>query len=245
MLLGMILMSGAASAQVTYDYVGQPITVTVDTATSSGGPAPYTETFPMLGSITLAQALNPNEANQQVVPLAYSFSNTGGPQSGATLSYDPAAVGPPTGSIGTYGNTAYLVPGGANPITSGWAAGYGSLPTLTFYTVGGSITAFDMTFAGFNDYIQESLTLTSSGDSFFGTYCNAHCIGYAAQEEGSNQAGGTWSAVAAPEIDPTSLASGMTLLLGGLLVLRGRLSRGSLWEPTRGPCSHQTQRATI
>lgn len=217
----LLSLPGAASAQVRYDYVGKPITVTVNTATSAGGPAPYTETFPFLGSITLAQALNQNEANQQVVPLSYSFSNTGGPQGGPTLSYDPAAVGPDPGSIGTYGNTSYLVPGGANPITSGWAAGYGSLPTLSFYTVDGSITAFDMTFSGFNDYINEQLTLTSSGDSFSGTYCNAHCIGYAAQEQGSNQVGGAWT-VAAPEIDPASAASGLTLLLGTLLVLRGR-----------------------
>jgi hypothetical protein len=31
-------------------------------------------------------------------------------------------------------------------------------------------------------------------------------------------------AVAAPEIDPTSMASGLTLLLGGLVALRGRRS---------------------
>ena len=100
-----------------------------------------------------------------------------------------------------------------------------------------AVTAFDMTFAGFNDYIDESLTLTSSGDSFFGTYCDAHCIGYAAEEEGSNQIGGTWSKVSsAPEIDPASLASGLTLLLGGLLVLRGRLSR----QPGRGPVDAQS-----
>ena len=35
--------------------------------------------------------------------------------------------------------------------------------------------------------------------------------------------GGSGGAVSAPEIDPASVASGLTLLLGSLLVLRGRL----------------------
>jgi len=38
-------------------------------------------------------------------------------------------------------------------------------------------------------------------------------------------AGGTHSAVAAPEIDSTSAVTGLTLLLGGMAVLRGRKSR--------------------
>jgi hypothetical protein len=33
-------------------------------------------------------------------------------------------------------------------------------------------------------------------------------------------------AIAAPEIDPTSAASGLALLVGGLLVLRGRKQQG-------------------
>lgn len=36
---------------------------------------------------------------------------------------------------------------------------------------------------------------------------------------------GIFTAVQAPEMDPTSAASGLTLLLGGLLVLRGRKSQ--------------------
>jgi hypothetical protein len=131
----------------------------------------------------------------------------------------------PRGLLGLFGPPVHLCAGPRCcelENTSGWAAGYGSLPTLSFCTVDGSITAFDMTFSGFNDYIDEHLTLTSSGDSYSGTYCAAHCIGYAAQEQGSNQVGGTWTQVAAPEIDPASAASGLTLLLGSLLVLRGR-----------------------
>jgi hypothetical protein len=40
---------------------------------------------------------------------------------------------------------------------------------------------------------------------------------------GSGGSGGSGGAVSAPEIDPASVASGLTLLLGSLLVLRGRL----------------------
>lgn len=40
-------------------------------------------------------------------------------------------------------------------------------------------------------------------------------------------AGGAHSVVAAPEIDPTSAVTGLTLLLGGIMVLRGRKSRAT------------------
>jgi hypothetical protein len=36
------------------------------------------------------------------------------------------------------------------------------------------------------------------------------------------------SRIAAPEIDPTSAASGLTLLLGGLAVVRGRTKRATV-----------------
>jgi hypothetical protein len=39
--------------------------------------------------------------------------------------------------------------------------------------------------------------------------------------EGSSTPG-VWQAVPAPEIDPASAASGLTLLFGGLAVMRGR-----------------------
>jgi LPXTG-motif cell wall-anchored protein len=37
---------------------------------------------------------------------------------------------------------------------------------------------------------------------------------------------GAFTATQAPEIDPTSVASGLALLVGGLLVLRGRKQQG-------------------
>ena len=39
---------------------------------------------------------------------------------------------------------------------------------------------------------------------------------------GNAFAGGQQEIIGAPEIDPTSVISGMTLLLGGLTVIRGR-----------------------
>jgi hypothetical protein len=35
--------------------------------------------------------------------------------------------------------------------------------------------------------------------------------------------------VSAPEIDPAGLASGLTLLLGGLFVIQGRRTREKTW----------------
>jgi hypothetical protein len=40
----------------------------------------------------------------------------------------------------------------------------------------------------------------------------------------SNSSVGVWSAAEAPEIDPASAVGGLTLLLGGVAVLRGRRS---------------------
>ena len=47
--------------------------------------------------------------------------------------------------------------------------------------------------------------------------------GFGCGASGSNMKAGVWSsATKAPEIDPASAASGLTLLLGGIAVLRGR-----------------------
>jgi hypothetical protein len=77
----------------------------------------------------------------------------------------------------------------------------------------------------------EALTIGSNGGSSYtfedsggntGTMPQV-CIPYCGIIESS--AGGAWTVTQAPEIDPASAASGLTLLLGGLAVLRGRRMR--------------------
>ncbi|MGA2398342.1 MAG: hypothetical protein ABSG30_09830 [Steroidobacteraceae bacterium] len=60
MLMTMLLL-GAVGAQETLDYTGQPMT---------GNDTNITQ---ITGVVDLAQALNPNEAYQLVVPTYYSF----------------------------------------------------------------------------------------------------------------------------------------------------------------------------
>jgi hypothetical protein len=62
-----------------------------------------------------------------------------------------------------------------------------------------------------------SLSSSGPGDNFYSN--NSQTESYSA-----TGSGGSWAvgAAAAPEIDPTSAYSGLTLLLGGLAVLRGR-----------------------
>jgi hypothetical protein len=63
-----------------------------------------------------------------------------------------------------------------------------------------------------------------------GSCSGARCAGYQIVNAAANvrleSVTGTF--MAAPEIDPTSAASGLALLLGGLIVLRGRRSASSL-----------------
>ena len=70
-LIFILLFALPASAQVTYNYVGAPLAVTV-TGTVGLQPIPTNVT----GSVTLATALNPNQANQVVVPQIFAFNVT-------------------------------------------------------------------------------------------------------------------------------------------------------------------------
>lgn len=50
-------------------------------------------------------------------------------------------------------------------------------------------------------------------------------IGWASEAHEASEASGTGGAVAAPEIDPSGAMAGLSLLAGGLAVLRGRRSK--------------------
>jgi hypothetical protein len=73
-----ILAAMPVGAQVTYDYTGQAMTLTGVAGSASAGSQTYTMSYSVLGDVVLAQALNPNLANQQVVPLATGGSNSAG-----------------------------------------------------------------------------------------------------------------------------------------------------------------------
>lgn len=68
-LIFCLLLSSVAMAQETLDYTGQTLTGTLTGGTQ---PEPILQ---ITGNIVLAQALNPNEANQVVTPESYYFVN--------------------------------------------------------------------------------------------------------------------------------------------------------------------------
>jgi len=101
-----------------------------------------------------------------------------------------------------------------------------SSSSFSFTTVNGVITAWSMNMisgGGPGSYADWSVTSTNAGDSYLytnETFCGQ---GDCASITEKSTVAGTWTAVAnTPEIDPASAASGLTLLLGVLLVMRGR-----------------------
>jgi hypothetical protein len=192
MAIGLMAGSMAANAQVTYDYNGAPTTITI----TGDLPPPTNPNGPGLtGDVVLASALNPNQANQVVTPLSYSFAAL----SSATVDQSNQGV----------------------------------VASFDFSTVNGKITSWDVelnsgTYASVavGQYIE---SITPQGDVFTYTTHDAACgspgemPGDCFTATSTSTAPGTWTSTAqAPEISPASAASGLTLLLGGLAVIRGR-----------------------
>jgi hypothetical protein len=217
LMLMAIFATSVASAQTTYDYTGQAMLLTGEISTDAPPPygsQTYTMQYAVLGDVVLSQALFPNQVNQQVVPLAYSFNDPGlGPGGGTGLLTYSASVpyGSPLTPVGT---NPVPWPGAGTPATTGIG-----IPTLTFSTSHGDITSFSMTFGGSYPYGGETLTLTKAGDSFYGSSATPDCE-CEGSWSGSNSVGGKWTR--APEINPSVAGTALTLLVGGLLVARGR-----------------------
>jgi len=163
----------------------------------SGGQTTNAATDIIDASLVLAAPLNPNAANQIVTPLSWTFS-----EPGLSSSLDTPYGGPSA--------------------------------TFEFNTVNGQITSWSVE-ANSNsppsaEYVNSQVFLSNAGDTFIGqasfvgvnpAYCS-QC--YVADETSSTA--GVWvdppSAAPAPEISGAGAIAGITLLVGMLLVLRGR-----------------------
>jgi hypothetical protein len=94
---------------------------------------------------------------------------------------------------------------------------------------GATMDAFFFSYHGPSMY----LVIGPSGDFVSYTYAgtNGPCTEQGSNEPnpctfgGSSMSAGVWQVTQAPEIDPASTASGLTLLLGGVAVLRGRRTK--------------------
>jgi hypothetical protein len=74
----------------------------------------------------------------------------------------------------------------------------------------------------------DSVSFTQGGSEGLCTYVASGGGGNPCTVVASSTSAGAWLATQAPEIDPASAASGLTLLLGGLAVMRGRRTKPTM-----------------
>ena len=207
-ILGLVagaLLAGpkVANAQTeTLDYTGSLFTsLSIDGNKSNG----LANAVPKnVGELVLSSPLGDNLNNVAVTPVSWSFdSNT---QLGIFLNSSNPFAGPDD-------VTSFRFSTDANGMLTAWNI-----------VVSGGI------FAGTNTPSFAAITIGNAGDSFSSGFSSPSCSAppgvpvdcFTITE--SNAAPGDWKAsvTQAPEIDPASAASGLTLLLGSVAVLRGR-----------------------
>ena len=183
------------AATETLDYSGSIMSITGESSFGGSGPGP----FALNGWVELSSPLGANVTNDAVIPVAWSFNT---PEGILSSSF----AGNPTNVEGSV--TASFTFTTRNGTIVGWDVAADSL-----YLPGGptellsDITSDDMAGKG--------------GDTYAGTVENQYCgsvLCYSATAADSTS--GKWSAV--PEISVESGAAGLSLLIGGLVILRGR-----------------------
>jgi hypothetical protein len=198
-LLAVGLMAGPISANAqptTYTYQGAPLFGGFDISPPAGASSftvPPIGVSTLNGFIILSAPLGDNLNNVSVTPAFVDIS-TGAP---------PLFRGDFTFSTN------------ANGAIDGWSISLdGSVPGPGGYEL--TATSVDIRGVG-----GDSATLSATCTAFF-TLGSPQRFGCGSS--GGNTTPGVWTSPAtkAPEIDPASAAAGVTLLFGGLAVLRGR-----------------------
>jgi hypothetical protein len=196
-LLGGALIAGpmAATAQMeTLTYSGGQLTGTLEQANYVNGNLVSTSTSALDGSITGSITLD------SPLPLF------------GTTTLDPDAV---SGSFET------LIGGDYPPMVIPGE----SQASFSFATRNGAIVGWDFELSECPCYGNAVISLSSSsGDSFsIDQYLSPGSLGTGSTLSGSASGpGGSWQATEAPEIDATSATGGVALLVGALVVMRGR-----------------------
>lgn len=207
-----VCLSTNARADAVYDYTGA-----IMTGTEMGDIFYPTVTYIDLpiemtldGSMTFSAPLAPNLVDAYLIPIAMTFNlgaqtplgegaSPGGVQYDIYPSYEPAQYlgtndAPPTSTL----HSSVEVSTDSTGAITGW-----SLSLISPYDIG----------------IFANATVTSAGDTEDVYPQGAHEVFYTA----SNTVAGTWTEEAqAPEIDPASATSALTLLAGFLAIVRGR-----------------------
>ncbi len=200
--IGLLEMSVVANAQTeTLEYTGSPFTSLSFTGTMSDAVA---NSIPQnTGELVLSSPLGDNLHNFAVTPVSWSF-NSSTPNSVFLKSNNPF---PGPGDVATF-----LFSTNANGMLTAW----------NIVVSGGILqNATATSFA--------AVTINTAGDSFSSGASSPSCSLFKPNTacftlKQSNTAAGVWtvSLAKAPEIDPASASTGLTLLLGGLAVLCGR-----------------------
>jgi hypothetical protein len=197
--------------------------------------------YKILGLFGIALVAGSTAANAQEVTLDY----TGSVMSGTLYSGHPYGTPPVTSPIsGDIFFTGSITVDRSGLGANDWAvvsynisldggpplAGPGfPIPSFSLTTVNGVPTGATVGWSyqssGGGNLASTSFEFGgSSGDSYTNTYGSGfqlNCVPFCGVVEGSSTPG-VWQAASAPEIDPASAASGLTLLFGGLAVMRGR-----------------------
>ncbi len=214
--VGLVMMTISMSAfaqSETLNYFGSPFTsVSASSSGSLGATLAAENTIPEnTGQIVLSAPLGDNLSNVAVAPSSYSFdSNT--QFGGIYLS----SQSPFRNAPGNY--ASFLFSTNASGMVTGW-----------------SISVVGGIFGGTNSPSSATVTISNSGDSFSTGFSSPSCAApnggacYSVRESNtspgsfsvSGSSGGGSGGAAAPEIDPRSAISALTLLLGVLAVLRG------------------------
>jgi hypothetical protein len=225
-ILGLVaLLTGPATAQeTTLNFQGGDMTGTSTflptglTAPANGG-IPDLPTAPVIGTFTGSIVVDGSIAahNLNLVDFGFTFTGNNGtpfsvdaePGQFAFLSGGGVKFTSPTGEIDL--TTSHGAITGASVFLSD-SFSHGPSDTLSLGAGGGSFT-WEFGSTGGNC---DNLKPQFEGGVYTGSTINPCSL----QVSGSS---GAWLVTTtAPEIDPASAASGLTLLLGGIAVLRGR-----------------------
>jgi hypothetical protein len=112
-------------------------------------------------------------------------------------------------------------------VSDGTQLGDGPYPIIELTTANGVVTGaivdWDKPAIGGSYIFDVSFSIGPQGDTYNNIVAggpSGECIPYCGVME-SNSTPGVWEVVRVPELDPTSAAAGLTLLLGVVAVLRG------------------------
>jgi hypothetical protein len=225
-ILGLVaLLTGPASAQeTTLDFQGGMTGTSTFLPTGLTAPAngdiPNLPTAPVVGAFSGSIVVDGSISAHNLSLVDFDFIFTG--SNGTPFSVD---AGPGQFAFFSGGGVKFTSPTGEIDLTTSNGAitgasvflsdsfSHGPTETLSLGAGGGSFTwEFGSTDGNCNN-----LKPQFAGGVYTGNTINPCNL----QVSGSS---GTWlvTTTAAPEIDPASAATGLTLLLGGLAVLRGR-----------------------